>query len=294
MREIHKLGPGEEGCPDGDGVWRFVAEDDGRRVGAVTIAVEPTTTNPAWLGSLPPTELSAFGFDLPWEDGYVDIGLDLLSGAAESLRGTVPDQIRTRVNQSFHAFVERRRHLLDSYGLEVFQEKQGFRWADDGEEIGVPDRLDFVSVEEIGVEAYAAVMARCGEGTLDRNDRYYWNGCGADNWAAQMMVYLQPEDAPMWLVGRRGADHVGFVAVRSEEDWDSTIAHIGVIPSHRGQGYINDLLLAGTAAAQRAGIHGMLSDVDVLNRPMAEAMRRNGHVDDPDWHLWECRGPFHT
>jgi ribosomal protein S18 acetylase RimI-like enzyme len=137
-------------------------------------------------------------------------------------------------------------------------------------------------------------MARCGEGTLDRNDHYYWTGCGPDNWAAQMMVYLQPSDARMWLMASHLGEPVGFVAVGSDDDWGSTIVHIGVDPRHRGHGYVNDLVLAGTAAAQSGGIHTMLSDVDVVNGPMMEAMRRNGHDDDPGWHGWHLRGPFHS
>ena len=46
--------------------WCFVAEDEsGARVGRVGYRVEPTVTNPAWLGTLPPAELFAFGLWLP-------------------------------------------------------------------------------------------------------------------------------------------------------------------------------------------------------------------------------------
>ena len=50
--------------------WCFVAEDEsGARVGRVGYWVEPTVTNPAWLGTLPPAELFPFGLRLPWEHG---------------------------------------------------------------------------------------------------------------------------------------------------------------------------------------------------------------------------------
>jgi hypothetical protein len=63
-------------------------------------------------------------------------------------------------------------------------------------------------------------------------------------------------------------------------------AHVGVVPQHRGNGYIHDLLAAGNAVVQQSGITSMLSDVDVLNGPMTEAMQRAGHVRDPErWHL---------
>ncbi|RPI25419.1 MAG: GNAT family N-acetyltransferase, partial [Actinobacteria bacterium] len=143
----------------------------------------------------------------------------------------------------------------------------------------------------VGRDAFRAVMGPCGEGTLDRNDRYYWGGCGPENWAAQMSVYLDEADAGMWLIGFAEGSPVGFVAVASDEEWGSTIVHIGVLPEHRGNGYIDDLITAGTAAAQRAGITTMLSDVDVLNEPMMAAMRRAGHRDDArPWHVWAYRG----
>ena len=148
----------------------------------------------------------------------------------------------------------------------------------------------FRAVDDIGIDAYRAVMAPCGLGTLDRNDRYYWGGCGPDNWAAQMTALLDEPDAPMWLAGYLRGTPVGYVAVSSVDDWGSTIAHVGVAPEHRGDGYINELLTAGTFAARRSGITTMLSDVDVVNRPMLAAMRRAGHREDAErWHLWVYR-----
>jgi RimJ/RimL family protein N-acetyltransferase len=105
-----------------------------------------------------------------------------------------------------------------------------------------------------------------------------------------MTAYFEEEDARMWLVAHRAGSAVGYVAVASDDDWGSTIVHIGVIPEQRGNGYIHDLIAAGTAAAQKAGIQMMLSDVDVLNQPMVNAMRRAGHRDDHrPWHIWVYR-----
>jgi ribosomal protein S18 acetylase RimI-like enzyme len=289
---VRSLDPGEDGFPEREGEWRFVAENQSRRIGGVTLSVAPTTSDPAWLGTLPSHEITASGFDLPWDGDYLEIGSRLLTGAAGAMGDTVPDQVQARVNRDYHDHVEERRALLEGSGLNLFQEKRGFLWVDDGTPIEVSPRLAFVTVEEIGTAAFAAVMGRCGEGTLDRNDRYYWGGCGAENWAAQMMVYLGPGDAAMWLVGLRGTDPVGFIAIGSDADWGATIIHIGVVPEHRGRGHIDDLLAAGTLSAQKAGIATMLSDVDTLNQPMAAAMRRNRHMDHNPWHVWDYRGRF--
>jgi ribosomal protein S18 acetylase RimI-like enzyme len=254
--------------------------------------MSPTTDDPGWVGTLPPYELTAFGLELPWDGDPLDAGTTLFAGAAAHLAGTVPDEIQLRANPDHHGHVPERLALFEALGLELFQEKEGFRWSDDGVPVQVPGRLRFPDVDEVGREGYAAVMAACGEGTLDRTDRHYWGGCGPGNWAAQMMAYLQPVDTSMWLLGAKGTEPVGYVAVGSDDAWGSTIVHIGVLPRHRGKGYARDLVLAGTRAAQRAGIPTMLSDVDALNEPMKASMRACGHHDHPLWHVWEYRGPL--
>lgn len=270
--------------------WCFVLEDDGFVVGRLGLRVTPTTTDPRWLGNLPPFELSGFGFHLPWESDPLPAGGHLLAGALAALRSELPGVLEIRVNRELHPDSEARVRFLAAAGFDLFQEREGFAWIEDGRPVDPGDRLVFRSIVDAGLDAYRAVMARCGEGTLDRNDDYYWNGCGADNWAAQMTAFLDPEDAPMWLIGYRGSSPVGFVAVGAEEDWGATIVHIGVVPAQRGNGYIHDLLAAGTRMVQRAGIATTLSDVDVLNHPMIAALRRAGHLDGRrPWHVWAYR-----
>ncbi|MEM9491708.1 MAG: hypothetical protein AAGC55_21355, partial [Myxococcota bacterium] len=61
-------------------------------------------------------------------------------------------------------------------------------------------------------------------------------------------------------------------------------------PEQRGNGYIDELLRAGTRAAIAAGFDSMLSDADVDNTPMTAAFERNGHRGDGrPWHKWHYR-----
>ena len=270
--------------------WCFVIEDGHHRVGRIGFRVEPTMSDPARLGTLPEYELSTFGTHLPWTGEFETPGRQLLASAARALTGDVPDILEIRINNEAHSHHGSLRRLLDSLGFDLFIEKQGFWWTDDGSEIDLPTRLTYRSIDDDGVDAYRQVMARCGDGSLDRNDRYYWDGCGADNWALQMTEYVADADRTMWLIGYIGDDPVGYVAVARYEEWGSTIVHIGVVPEHRGNGYIDDLIAAGTAAAKDEGITTMLSDVDVVNTPMLAAMRRAGHRDDArPWHVWAYR-----
>ena len=270
--------------------WCFVIEDGHQRLGRIGFRVEPTMSDPAWLGTLPEFELSTFGTHLPWSGDFEAPGRVLLGTAARALTGVVPDMLEIRMYNEIHPHHGALRELLDSLGFDVFIEKQGFSWRDDGSRIEVPTRLEYRTIEEVGVNAYRSVMSRCGEGSLDRNDRYYWDGCGAENWARQMTEYIADADRAMWLIGYIGDDPVGYVAVARHGEWGSTIVHIGVVPEHRGNGYIDDLIAAGTAAAKDQGITTMLSDVDVVNTPMLAAMRRAGHRDDArPWHVWAYR-----
>src|SRR4029077_470309 len=64
----------------------FVAEDEsGARVGRVGYRVEPTVTNPAGLGTLPPAELFPFGLWLPWQHGGCDLGRVLFASTLDRL-----------------------------------------------------------------------------------------------------------------------------------------------------------------------------------------------------------------
>jgi len=270
--------------------WCFILEEDGAPIGRIGLGVSPTVSDPVWLGSLPSDELFVFGLHLPWEDSAVSTGSLLIRDALTGIASQIPETLELRVNNSIHPHARERVRLAGALGMDLFQEKIGFTWEDNGEPILPGDRLTFRSIDQSGIDAYRAVMAPCGDGTLDRNDRYYWHGCGPDNWAAQMTEYLGPEDAPMWLTGFHEDVPVGYVAVSAVDDWGSTIVHVGVLPEHRGHGYIQDLLMAGMASARRRGIVTMLSDVDVLNAPMRHAMIRAGQAENPNrWHLWVHR-----
>jgi ribosomal protein S18 acetylase RimI-like enzyme len=270
--------------------WCFVVEDGRDRLGRVGFRVSPTTSDVAWLGTLPENELSAFGLHLPWKGEFEKPAGALFTAAASDLIRTVPDLLEIRINNEVHAHTTERCQMLVKLGFGLFIEKQGFSWTSDGTHIEVPERLTYKNIAEVGIDAYQRVMSQCGEESLDRNDRYYWEGTGPENWARQMTHYAADSDATMWLVAYADDEPVGYIAVASDEDWGSTIVHVGVVPGQRGNGYVDDLISAGSAAAQSAGITSMLSDVDVVNVPMIEAMRRAGHIEDArPWHVWVYR-----
>ena len=60
--------------------------------------------------------------------------------------------------------------------------------------------------------------------------------------------------------------------------YNPIIAYIGVVPAHRGHGYIDDLLAEGTRLLVEQGVPRIRAATDVGNTPMAAAFARAGYV----------------
>jgi len=265
--------------------WTMLAEEDGVPVARAALCTEE------------------FGCGLPIREGrlaglWVRSGTDsarnaargLLDRATELASGEVPF-IERRLNAEVHHDIGFWQSALGDAGFSLFQEKRGFVWTDAGQELPAPTRLIFRPLSEIGAEAFAAAMAATIPGTLDRNDRFYLDACGAHGWGREMIGALEAGDEGAWQVAHEpDGTLAGYVAVGTFEDGVGTIAHIGVAPNRRGRGYVNDLLLAANRAARARGHRSVLSDVDVENAPMLAAMERNDHRPGiRPWHVWAYR-----
>lgn len=261
-----------ERTPDG-----LVLLADGVPIGSVGVRIEETC--PAeFLGDLPPHETNLVNLSAPAAAAGV-----LLAAA----RTAGPAPVQARVNAEGPLAAERRA-AYEGAGMELFQEKQGFTWT--GSPVTVPDRLVFGPA---GHDVYRDVLARCGEGTLDRNDAWYRRLAGPTNWGSVFMTFRGAGD-PWLLASLPSGEPVGVVAMTPfGEPGVATVAFIGVVPEQRGHGYVADLLAAGTAAARDAGFTSVLSDADVLNVPMTTAFERAGHLPGVrPWHVWHYRFPI--
>lgn len=273
-----------------------VLEEDGDPVAWITIESFPTCP-PDLLGSLPPTELVVT--DLALEHRVPDRPLvGMINQAFEQARSDTSDYIRYRINPEFTSQPERKRRLVEQAGMELFQEKEGLHLGldvttDTGE-------LEFRTLDEVGDEAFGPVIASIGIGTLDRNDRWFYNRAGATNWSKVFLSMCGREDRHSWLLALDSNDDpVGFIGVNEMHidrptAWDvmpcGTIAMTGVTPAHRGRGHIVAIINAGIEAAQRRGMRTMLDSVDVENGPMLAAMARCGYrSDNRPWHDWYYR-----
>ena len=272
--------------------WCFVAERpaaDGRGmpVARIGFAAEPIG---AGLETL---EFRVMGLWLPWDGDYLATGRALLDATLPRVLPPGEQTLDLRLNSEIHDHIDERRRFAEASGFALFQEKHGHYWRDDGGPMPEPQRLRIRTLTEVGRDAYRAVMARSSAvDSLDRNDRYYYGLSGPDAWAGEMIGFLEDGDEDSWLYAEtQKGEPVGFAALGTwNEGATGTIVHIGVVPEHRGRGYVNELLRAVNVEARRRGFTAILSDVDVENGAMSAALTRAGHSPDArDWHVWHYR-----
>ena len=268
--------------------WCFIAESAGAPLArAGFLSQDPPDDAPV--------EVYLFGLSVDWSTPYaVDAARDLLTAALPKV-AALGAPVDARTNPEAHDDYEQRRALFDSAGMGLFQEKQGQYW-----QLGAAPtptrskRLTFRAYGDMPRHEFLAVLSRGPSGTLDRNDRYYYELTGAVGWAKVMEGFLGPGDEATWKVGYdRSGQPVGYVMLSAfDEEATGTIAHIGVVPTERGNGYVNDLLAETTADAIERGFTSVLSDTDVLNAPMIAAFERAGHRSGArPWHVWHYRYP---
>ncbi|MFI6473250.1 GNAT family N-acetyltransferase [Streptomyces sp. NPDC050516] len=74
-----------------------------------------------------------------------------------------------------------------------------------------------------------------------------------------------------------GGEPVGFV-IPARNSYNPIIAYIGVLPAHRGHGYIDDILSEGTRVLAEQDVPRIRASTDLPNVPMANAFARAGYV----------------
>jgi RimJ/RimL family protein N-acetyltransferase len=70
---------------------------------------------------------------------------------------------------------------------------------------------------------------------------------------------------------------VGFV-IPAHNGYNPIIAYLGVVPAHRGNGYIGEILAEGTRVLAEQDVPRIRASTDLGNIPMARAFHRAGWV----------------
>ncbi|GAA4584955.1 GNAT family N-acetyltransferase [Planotetraspora phitsanulokensis] len=234
-----------------------------------------------------PSFLDVFDID-DTEPDRVGIGVRLLRTAMpQVLRAgtTPPEYIRFvpadwREDARARGVVEDRMAALEQVGARLFVERLRLEWRP-GTPVPEPNgRLRFRAVRD--TEEILDLMTRTLDGTLDAYSRDELTRLPAREAAArhhddELARYTTPRD--WWRIATLpGGEAVGFV-VAAHNDYNPIIAYIGVLPAHRGNGYIDDILAEGTRVLVRQDVPRIRAATDVGNVPMADAFQRAGYVN---------------
>ncbi len=226
-----------------------------------------------------------------WADGQAAAARAVIGAAVDAAEpGT---ELHPTANAEVDDRISERLAVFESCGFGLWQEKEGFWWADTGQDLPTLAGAIVRTIAEVGHERYERIIASVTAGTLDRIDADAIASMGAAQWAAAVVGdAARPEEQDTWfLIENTGGEAVGYIAPGAfGQDGTATIFHVGVAAGHRGCGYVDQLLQIGNRAARARGWAGILSDVDVENGPMLAAMARNGHsADARPWHRWIYR-----
>jgi len=205
-----------------------------------------------------------------------------------------PDYIRFltpgwREDPAERQSTEDRMAAAERCGARFFVERLNLEWRP-GTEIQAPTgRLTFRPVA--GPGELLALMTQVTEGTLDAHDRADLKRMSPEEAAAkhykgELARYTSPRG--WWRIAELpGGEPVGFV-IPAHNGYYPIIAYLGVVPAHRGNGYIGEILAEGTRVLAANDVPAIHASTDLGNVPMARAFHRagwltTGHQIDMTW-----------
>lgn len=224
---------------------------------------------------------------LPASD-RVEIGVRLLRTALSAALpdgATPPEYSRYippdwRDSADSRAVVEDRMTILEHTGAKLFVERLRLEWRP-GTAIPEPSgRLEFRPPQ--GRDELLALMTDVLDGTLDAHSRQDLTQLSAEaaavkHYEDELARYSSPKD--WWQVALLPDGRpVGFV-LPAHNGYNPIIAYLAVLPRHRGNGYIDDILAEGTRILAGQDVPRIRASTDLGNVPMARAFERGGYVN---------------
>jgi RimJ/RimL family protein N-acetyltransferase len=163
-------------------------------------------------------------------------------------------------------------------GAEIFVERLRLEWRPGDPVPADRGRLRFRPARD--PDELIALMTLVLDGTLDAHSRADLTRMTAAEAArAQYRDELERYESPhdWWRIATLpGGEPVGFV-IPAHNGYNPVIAYLGVVPAHRGHGYIDDILAAGTRRLATENAPRIRANTDVGNTPMAAAFARAGY-----------------
>jgi RimJ/RimL family protein N-acetyltransferase len=269
--------------------WLWIALRDGRLAARAGWWARP--------GNEHPDALDIFDLDDAGRPETVDIAARLLNTAMADVipEGTRPPYYLRFVTPDWREAPATRQPTEDRMaaaaqtGARIFVERLRLEWLP-GTPVAAPTRrLSFRPVTD-PVELLA-LMTEVIDGTLDAHDRddltrMSPRDAAAKQYHEELARYTSPRD--WWKIAELpGGEPVGFV-IPAHNGYSAIIAYLGVVPAHRGRGYIAEILAEGTRVLAAQDVPFIRASTDLGNFPMAAAFRRagwitTGHQIDMTW-----------
>ncbi|WP_019505302.1 GNAT family N-acetyltransferase [Pleurocapsa sp. PCC 7319] len=170
---------------------------------------------------------------------------------------------------------------------ENYYEKIPFVWEQPKPLIKVSRRLEFRSLNSVGIAAFTNTVSQVIASSLDRRDRKEVKELGIDRAANKYITEVSNDfdyQPKWWQLGFNNEGKlVGFLqpviyrGCSKNSLEEGTIYYIGVVPEYRGKHYIYDLLCQATRILQEVGVWRVFCDTDVHNKPMINAFQEVGY-----------------
>ncbi|GAA2396304.1 N-acetyltransferase [Catellatospora methionotrophica] len=225
-------------------------------------------------------------FDL--DDSEPDVARRLLAAAFAAVvptGGQPPEYGRYvpgdwRDDPAARRAVETRMALLSETGAKLTVERLRLQW---GPGTAVPpaaSRLAFRPADDPA--ELIDLMTRVLDGTLDHHSRADLATMPARDTATAQLhgefaSFTSPRD--WWQIAQLPGtgEPVGFV-IAARNSYHPIIAYLGVLPEHRGRGYVDAILAEGTRVLAAHGAAYIRAATDLDNEPMADAFARAGYA----------------
>jgi GNAT superfamily N-acetyltransferase len=171
------------------------------------------------------------------------------------------------------------RTVLEESGARLLVERRRLEWRPTSPLPPSSGRLLFRPVSEDPSELIG-LMTLVLDGTLDAHSRADLQRlspleAATEQYHDELVGYPSPRS--WWRIATLpSGEPVGFV-IPGRNDYNAIIAYIGVVPAHRGHGYIDDILAEGTRILAAEGVPRIRANTDVGNFPMEAAFARAGY-----------------
>ncbi len=226
--------------------------------------------------------------DLDDDPNAVDITARLLTIAMSEIlppETPAPEYVRFvpsdwRDQPSTARGIEARMEALERTGAHLLVERLRFEWRS-GTPVAAPTgRLSFQGVSDNA--QLLDLMTAALEGTLDAQSRLDLargsaRAAAVSHFEGELARYASPRD--WWrLATLPDREPVGFV-IPARNDYHSIIAYLAVLPKHRGNGYVSDVLAEGTRILEGQQVPRIRASTDIQNVPMARAFLQAGWLN---------------